>query len=196
MNDLSNTAFVYMFSSPQFFNGLLGHSGLVFEAPSGMMNLYSFHPIKNQGEPFDEGSIAHIINREDAQNFEAFRTACLRESIGKQGQKVRGILLGNGYTEWYERIRRVLKMEVTLRQYTAMEEFAMSVSDNPPKFNVVSYSCQHFVNDTLKRGGIELRGTVFSHRHGIIPNYVYHNASGKSRGVISFEKIVFDSDFS
>lgn len=195
-NDLTKapTTFVYMFNSPQFLFGLCGHSGVVFEDPATKhLRLFSFHPIKNEGEPFDKGSFSHIQNPADAADFESFRKACMTEHRQlKTGLPVRGIELSNGYKRWYERIRRVLKMEVSLASYQAMMAYCEKLAADPPRFNLFTYSCQHYVNDVLASGGIVLYGKHVNLRHGIVPNFIYLQATSKSQGILSLEKINFE----
>ena len=189
-----NSVYIYMFNSPQFFMGIFGHSGIVFEDSSGEMSLYSLHPIKNEGEPFDVGTIAHIVRPEDAVSFQAFRIACMTQHEKTNGKSTRGILLSNGFIQWYERIRRVIRFQVSLEQWEAMRAYAQSIDRHTPRFNVISYSCQHFVNDVLHAGNVIIQGKHFSYRHGIVPNFVYHGATDRTLNVQGFQKIDFTHD--
>ena len=179
------------FNSPQFFFGLFGHSGLVIEHLDRTCHLYSFHPAPNDGEPVGPGSIAQIVNPADARDIEAFMRACMTDHAESRHRHRRGIQLANGTKVWYERIRRIIRMEVGVDQADAVEQFARSVAADPPRFNILTYSCEHFVDDALAAGGIELYGKKRSLAHTLIPNYVYHEATDRTVGITGFQKIDF-----
>ena len=182
-----------MFNSPQYFSGHIGHCGILFEDGDGPVRLYSFHPILNQGEYFDKGSVAHIANPNDATSFEKFEQSCLIPHPDIDHRKDnRGIILNNGTVEWNERIRRVIRMGISQKQFEAMVEYADEFSKHPHSFNFITYSCQHFVNDVLKAGGVEPRDKRFPMPWDLIPNSVFDRTNQSTKGIISFEKIYFD----
>ena len=185
--------YVYIFNSPQFLDGELGHNGILFEDGDGPVRLYSFHPIYNRGEPFDKGSIAHIDNPSDATSFETFEKSCLTPHPDIDHRKDnRGILLYNGTVRWVERIRRVIRMGVYQAQFDAMEAFAGKFAEHPKHFNIVTYSCQHFVNEVLSNGGIILYGEKGPLLDDFVPNDVYEHVTDETIGILSFDKIDFE----
>ncbi len=186
--------YVYMFNSPQFFYGLFGHCGVVIEQPNSSLRVYSFHPKPNQGEMFDEGSVAQLEDPSDGVDFETFAKACMCPHDDDGRKDNRGIRLTNGYTSWYERMRRFLRLAVNDDQAIAMESFAQHAASDPHRFNVISYSCQHFVNDVFAAGGVRLYGKRRPITIDPIPNSVYRCATAKTHGITSFAKIDLESE--
>ena len=182
--------YVYVFNSPQYFNGHIGHDGILLQVGDGQISIYSFHPYLNQGAYISKGSIAHFVHPEDASSFDMFVVSCLtpHPDIDHRSDD-RGILLENGTVAWNERIRRVIRMGVNRTQLDSMRSFADSFAEHPHGFNFITYSCQHFVDDVLKAGGIEVRDRKFDLFMDLVPNSFFKRATDSTKGVLSFEKI-------
>ena len=188
----SKDAYVDFFNSPQFFFGLFGHSGLIIEHADRTCHLYSFHPRPNNGEPFGHGSIAQIANEEDAIDLSRLIEACLTPHEDDGRKDNRGIKLSNGTITWYERIRRIARMRITSDQAEAIETFALAAAATPHRFNILTYSCEHFVDDALAAGGVVLYSDHESLRHSLVPNWVYKRVSDHTKGIRGFQKIDFE----
>ena len=190
---MASTQYVYMFNSPQYFDGHIGHDGILFQTPDGRIHLYSFHPVLNRGEFFEKGSIAHIVNEDDAASFEAFEKACMtpRPKLDDR-EDDRGIVLNNGTVTWVERIRRVVRMGVTKERLDSMMSFAEKFARHPHRFNFITYSCQHFVNQTLSTGGITMYGKHLPLTLDLVPNSVFDRVTDRTTSILSFDKIDFE----
>lgn len=184
---------VSFFNSPQFVFGLFGHSGIVVERQDRTCHLYSFHPVPNNGEPFGPGSIAQIANPDDGRDLDRFIRASMTHHPDDGREDDRGIQLFNGTKFWYERIRRIVRMEVTADQALAIESYAMAIAEDPPQFNVAVRNCEDFVDKALGAGGIELWGKRFSLRNNPVPNLVYELVTDNTTGITGFQKIDFKS---
>ena len=191
---MASKHYAYIFNSPQFFHGWFGHNGVVLENGLGVVHLFSFHPKLNQGESFSKGSVARIMNAADASSFNVFAKACLTVHPGlKTENEDRGILLNNGAVEWIEPIRRLIRMGITENQFKAMLDFAQDFALNPRRFNIITYSCEQFVDQVLDVGGIMLCDKRGNRIKSPIPNVVYDKASNRTKGILSFEKIDLES---
>lgn len=187
----SQRTHISFFNSPQFFFGLLGHSGLVIEHLDKTCHLYSFHPEPNNGEPFGPGSIAQIANPADGRDIDRFIRAAMTPHADDGREDSRGIRIENTVTGWYERIRRIIRMEVTVEQADAIEAYAQRTVADPPKFNIATDSCEHFVDRALAAGGVVLRSKFMRLNRALVPNHVYRAATARTEGVTDFRKIDF-----
>ncbi len=170
---------IYVLNTP---TGLyvLGHSAILFEMPSGQVELYSFHPKDNKTFSTD-GSIASISRKDDSLSFYQFRNAC------KTGD---GILIYNQYKHWCEPFARYIRLKVTQNSFSTMRLLALNNKANPPSYNGLGYNCLHFVMDILTAGGIVLRakGESLYDNRPPVPNIFHEEADETTTGVISFGK--------
>lgn len=188
-------SYVYVVNSPQFFSGVLGHSGILIRSPLGSVKLYSFHPRDNASGD-KEGSIARIVRSGDGASFQAFESACFTPAPNSPAP---GILVDNGTMQWYEPFRRALELTVPYSRALSMESFALRSVSHPPRYNVVSYNCQSYVNSVLAAGNVVLgmslgSGNIFSYAGSLVPNEVFDGADlAGTSGVSGLQRIVFPS---
>jgi hypothetical protein len=72
-----------------------------------------------------------------------------------------------------------------------MRILANYYKDNPPRYSLLSFNCQCFVNEVLAAGGVTLRtDTGASLANVIIPNVVIEQAASAS-GALIFAKSYF-----
>lgn len=186
-------SYVYVVNSPQFGYGVLGHSGILIRSPSGSVKLYSFHP-RDNASPDKEGSIARIVRSGDGASFQAFESACLAPAPDSPAS---GILVDNGAMRWHEPFRRALELTVPYSKALSMESFALRSVSHPPRYNVVSYNCQSYVNSVLAAGGVVLgmslgSGNIFSYAGSLVPNEVFDGADAAgTSGVSGLRRIEF-----
>ena len=196
MQKTDGTRFVYVLNNPKFVNHLLGHNAVLIEQPGGTVRLFSFHS-KDNHSPFIEGSVAQIVRPQDAASFDVFERACLETHPEPLDGNAVGTLLNNGYKSWYEDFRRAIRLTVTDAQASAMEVWGRAQVERPPCFDLVTFNCQHFVDDMLAQGGVSLGerhddGRVHSFERGLVPNDVFDKANeGGTAGVSGFAKFAF-----
>lgn len=196
MQKTDGTRFVYVLNNPKFVDHLLGHNAVLVEHADKTVHLFSFHS-KDNHSPFIEGSVAQVVRPEDAVSFDAFERACLVTHPGPLDGNAVGTLLNNGYKSWYEDFRRAIRLTVKVAQADAMEAWGRRQVERPPRFDLVTFNCQHFVDDLLAQGGVVLGerrndGTVHSFERGLVPNDVFDKADeGGTTGVSGFVKFAF-----
>lgn len=192
-------AYVYVVNSPQFGYGVLGHSAILFESSSGLVNLYSFHPYNNSSARAT-GSIARIVNDLHRESFSNFKSACFTPTTetDDNGETLPpGIPVFNGYKTWNEPFRRAMKLKVPYRKYLNMLSYAGDKAVSPPEYIAAIYNCQSFVTEVLAAGGVVLghqlgSGNVFPYTSELVPNVVFDGTSLEgTTGVYSLEKITF-----
>ena len=93
--------------------------------------------------------MAQIVRPQDAASFDVFERACLETHPEPLDGNAVGTLLNNGYKSWYEDFRRAIRLTVTDAQASAMEVWGRAQVERPPRFDLVTFNCQHFVDDML-----------------------------------------------